>query len=65
MRALRRSLMMFVAGMRQGVSDSDVLCVFLTLSLLNRSFCPSLKDITWALEFGTPIDTAFINRREG
>ena len=54
---------MFVAGMRQGVSDSDVLCVFLTLALLNRSFC--LKDITWALEFGTPIDTAFINRREG
>jgi hypothetical protein len=39
--------------MRQGIFDSDVFCVFLTFSLLNRTFC--LKEITWALEFKKPV----------
>jgi len=41
------------AGMRRGVYDSDVFVLFLTNSVLSRSFC--LKEITWALEFGKPI----------
>ena len=41
------------AGMRQGVFDSDVFVLFLTNSVLSRTFC--LKEITWALEFGKPI----------
>ena len=41
------------AGMRQGVYDSDLFCLFLTSRTLSRPFC--LKEITWALEFGKPI----------
>ena len=41
------------AGMRQGVFDSEVFVLFLTNSVLSRTFC--LKEITWALEFGKPI----------
>ena len=40
-------------GMRQGVWDSDVFCIFLTNSMLSRDFC--LKEISWALEFAKPI----------
>ena len=39
--------------MRQGVFDSDVVCLFLTNSTLSRDFC--LKEIKWAMEFGKPI----------
>ena len=41
------------AGMRQGVSDSDVLILFLTNSVLSRTFC--LKEIAWAMELRKPI----------
>ena len=32
-------------GMRQGVFDSEIFCLFLTRSVLSRTFC--LKEITW------------------
>ena len=32
-------------GMRQGVFDSDIFLLFLTNSVLSRTFC--LKEITW------------------
>ena len=40
-------------GMRQGVYDSDVFCLFLTNSVLSRTYI--LKEITWAIEFGKPV----------
>jgi len=40
------------AGMRQGVYDSECFVLFLTNSVLSRSFC--LKEMQWALEFGKP-----------
>ena len=36
-----------------GVKDSDVFVLFLTNSVLSRSFC--LKEISWALQFQKPI----------
>ena len=41
------------AGMRQGVYDSDVVILFLTNSVLNRSFCQ--KEVGWALELDKPV----------
>ena len=39
--------------MRQGVFDSDVFVLFLTNSVLSRTYC--LKEISWAIEFRKPI----------
>ena len=41
------------AGMRQGVYDSDLFVLFLTNSVLSRTFCQ--KELGWAIEFEKPI----------